>query len=80
LNVAKTVTTTADFAVLELDVPNPWANEPPALNLVQRSLPVDTRVFMIGTPEGLPLKYIDGGKITEAVDETETATLLAGNQ
>lgn len=63
---------TFDFAVLEIDVtPVQVAQLPPALQIAPRSLPVDTKVFMIGSPEGLSFKYIDGGKIGRAVDETE---------
>lgn len=73
LNDPSILPTTSDIAVLELDA-NPAALnvECPPLHIAPRPMPVGSRVFLIGSPEGLPLKFVDAGKIRRAVDEADT--------
>jgi hypothetical protein len=54
--------TTADRAIIQLRV-NRSAPFPPALQLQLLPLVVNTPVFTIGTPTGLPLKYAEGGTV-----------------
>ena len=64
-----------DFAIYEVEPMFPISQEPKPVPISPTPAPTGEQVFLIGSPNGIPFKYTDGGSVKSPAYDTAQVLL-----